>query len=371
MSRGIIRRYIFRLILCVPATWFFLAIIFLHYNSQIKSSLETEPSEITTTIKHVPIKVVKKLIQDESLNEEKIDFNRPGEMGKGVEFNRTDLLPGELQKYEAEFQKHAFNVFASDLISVRRSLPDVRDLGCRRIEYNAQLVTAGVVMCFHNEAWSVLLRSIHSLIDRSSSNLLKEIILVDDFSDMGKLNFFFVDLLDKNLFSEHLKQPLDDYIKDLKIVSIIRQKQREGLIRSRLVGAAAVQSDVIIFLDSHIEVTEGWLEPLLGPISQNHTVVMTPVIDVIDDSTLKYIFDPSTSSVNVGGFDWNLLFTWHSLPEREKRRRKHYLDPVKTPTMSGGLFAISKRYFDDLGTCKMIGRKIIHFILFHSKMMLE
>jgi polypeptide N-acetylgalactosaminyltransferase len=146
---------------------------------------------------------------------------------------------------------------------------------------------------------------------------------------------------------------LDEYIENLKIVSIIRQTKREGLIRSRLVGAAIVKGDVIIFLDSHIEVTEGWLIPLLDPVSENYTNVVTPTIDIIDDTTLKYNFG-TISSINVGGFDWNLKFTWHPLPEREKQRRKHHLDPVKSPTMVGGLFSISKRYFNDLGTCKLI-----------------
>lgn len=144
---------------------------------------------------------------------------------------------------------------------------------------------------------------------------------------------------------------MNDYIKPLKIVSIIRQKKREGLIRSRLVGAAAVQGDVILFLDSHIEATEGWLEPLLDPIYQNETFVVAPIIDVIDDQTFKYSSSPA-SSLSIGGFDWNLQFNWQPIPERERKRRKHELEPVRTPTMAGGLFAISKRYFIDLGTCK-------------------
>ena len=148
-----------------------------------------------------------------------------------------------------------------------------------------------------------------------------------------------------------MKQPLDDYIKRYGNVRIIRQKKREGLIRSRLIGAASVKGEVIVFLDSHIEATEGWLLPLLDPISQNRTVVVTPVIDVINDMTLKYNFG-TADSISVGGFDWNLQFNWHALPEREKKRRKHHLEPVRSPTMAGGLFSISKQYFDDLGTCK-------------------
>jgi len=112
-------------------------------------------------------------------------------MGKPVEINTTDLLPSELQKYEDGFEKNAFNAYISDLISEHRSLPDVRDSGCRKIEYKEPLVIASIVMCFHNEAWSLLLRSVHSIIHRTPSHLLKEIILVDDFSDMGKKNGFY------------------------------------------------------------------------------------------------------------------------------------------------------------------------------------
>lgn len=120
------------------------------------------------------------------LENAKHDINAPGEMGKGFEIDKEKLTPEERRKYEEGLQKNAFNAYISDLISVHRSLPDVRDPGCRKMKYTAPPITASVVMCFHNEAWSVLLRSIHSLLDRSPPHLLKEIIMVDDFSDMGK-----------------------------------------------------------------------------------------------------------------------------------------------------------------------------------------
>ena len=146
---------------------------------------------------------------------------------------------------------------------------------------------------------------------------------------------------------------MDDYIQKLKIVSIVRQNKREGLVRSRLAGAAVIKSDVLIFLDSHIEVTEGWLEPLLDPIAKNNTFVVAPYIDVIDDTTFQYHYSAS-SALHVGGFDWNLQFNWHPLPERERKRRQHHLEPARSPTMAGGLFAIDKHYFEYLGTCKFV-----------------
>jgi polypeptide N-acetylgalactosaminyltransferase len=314
-----------------------------------KSTDTTSTSEAVRVIHDKPEQVAAP-----QLDNPKQDLNGPGEMGKAFEVDKDKLTPEERRKYDDGFQKNAFNAYVSDMISIHRSLPDVRDPGCRKIEHKALVATASIVMCFHNEAWSVLLRSVHSILDRTPPNLLKEIILVDDFSDMGKKDFFLC-LRKKEFFwfLDHLKQPLDDYAKALGKVIVVRQKKREGLIRSRLAGAAIVQGDVIVFLDSHIETTEGWLEPLLDPISQNDTNVVTPLINVIDDTTFKFKFG-TASSINVGGFDWNLQFRWYPLPERERKRRKHHLEPVRSPTMAGGLFAMSKRYFNDLGTCKFI-----------------
>ena len=49
--------------------------------------------------------------------------------------------------------------------------------------------TSSVIVIFHNEAWSVLLRTVHSILDRTNPNLLQEIIVVDDFSDFRTLNY--------------------------------------------------------------------------------------------------------------------------------------------------------------------------------------
>ncbi len=53
--------------------------------------------------------------------------------------------------------------------------------------HESDLPDTSVVICFHNEAWSVLLRTVHSVIERTPEHILKEVILVDDFSDKGTL----------------------------------------------------------------------------------------------------------------------------------------------------------------------------------------
>ncbi|XP_030238859.1 putative polypeptide N-acetylgalactosaminyltransferase 9 isoform X2 [Drosophila navojoa] len=258
--------------------------------------------------------------------------DNPGEMGKPVILPK-DMSPEMKKAVDDGWTKNAFNQYVSDLISVHRSLPDPRDAWCKDSAlYLSNLPKTDVIICFHNEAWSVLIRTVHSVLDRSPPELIGEIILVDDFSDMP-----------------HLKKQLEDYFASYPMVKIVRGAQREGLIRARLLGAKYAKSPVITYLDSHCECAEGWLEPLLDRIARNSTTVVCPVIDVIDDTTLEFHYRDS-SGVNVGGFDWNLQFSWHGVPEREKKRHNSTSEPVYSPTMAGGLFSIDRKFFERLGT---------------------
>nr|XP_031836312.1 putative polypeptide N-acetylgalactosaminyltransferase 9 [Nomia melanderi] len=260
------------------------------------------------------------------------DPSAAGEMGRPV-ILPTNLTAETKKLVDDGWLNNAFNQYVSDLISVHRTLPDPRDPWCKEPgRYLKDLPPTAVIICFHNEAWSVLLRTVHSVLDRSPEHLIQEIILVDDFSDMP-----------------HLQRQLEDYMMNYPKVQIIRAQKREGLIRARLLGAAAAKAPVLTYLDSHCECTEGWLEPLLDRIARDSTTVVCPVIDVIDDTTLEYHWRDS-GGVNVGGFDWNLQFNWHAVPEREKKRHKNPAEPVWSPTMAGGLFSIDRAFFDRLGT---------------------
>ncbi|XP_051564081.1 polypeptide N-acetylgalactosaminyltransferase 13 [Myxocyprinus asiaticus] len=251
----------------------------------------------------------------------------PGEMGKAV------IIPkNEQEKMKELFKINQFNLMASDMITLNRSLPDVRLDGCKTKTFPDDLPNTSIVIVFHNEAWSTLLRTIHSAINRSPRHLLLEILLVDDASER-----------------DFLKKKLEDYVVTLEVpVRILRMEQRSGLIRARLRGAAATRGQVITFLDAHCECTVGWLEPLLARIKEDRRAVVSPIIDVISDESFEYM---AGSDMTYGGFNWKLNFRWYPVPQREMDRRKGDRTlPVRTPTMAGGLFSIDRTYFEEIGT---------------------
>jgi hypothetical protein len=51
----------------------------------------------------------------------------PGEMGNAVKIDKEKLSNEEQQKYDDGWKNNAFNQYVSDMISLRRSLADIRD----------------------------------------------------------------------------------------------------------------------------------------------------------------------------------------------------------------------------------------------------
>lgn len=133
---------------------------------------------------------------------------------------------------ELSFSEYQINVVASDKVSLNRSLPDFRNPSCLDITYPKLLPSASIVIAVYNEARSILLRTIWSVLNRTPDELLEELILVDDFSD--KL---------------HMKAELDAYVAEnwSTKVKIVRTEQREGLIRARVIGAENAQVNTRIY----------------------------------------------------------------------------------------------------------------------------
>ncbi|XP_057371576.1 polypeptide N-acetylgalactosaminyltransferase 1-like [Daphnia carinata] len=251
-----------------------------------------------------------------------------GEWGEPVA-----ILPHEQSQSQSLYRIHRFNLLASDRIPLNRTLPDIRKPQCKVLTYNVnELPTTSVIIVFHNEAWSTLLRTVHSVINRSPAKVLWEIILVDDASNRTFLG-----------------KPLEDHVSKLAVtVMVLRSDKRIGLVRARLMGARKATGDVLTFLDAHCETTVGWLEPLLYRIKMNPNSAVCPIIDIISDDSFALL---RSFELHHGGMSWNLHFRWFGASETlMSERRGNMTIPFRTPVMAGGLFAIGRDYFEKVGT---------------------
>ncbi|KAF7665227.1 hypothetical protein LDENG_00148990 [Lucifuga dentata] len=253
------------------------------------------------------------------------DVNALGQFGQAV------ILPSDKdEEVKKRWNEGQFNVYLSDQIALDRAIPDTRPPMCAENLVHDDLPSTSVIFCFVDEVWSTLLRSVHSVLNRSPPHLLKEIILVDDCSSR-----------------DYLKEQLDEYMSQLPKVRIVRLKERQGLIRARLAGAAVAKGDILTFLDSHVECNVGWLEPMLERIYMDRKKVPCPVIEVISDKDMSYV---QIDNFQRGVFKWPLVFGWNTLTDDYiKKNNMSTSDPIRCPVMAGGLFSIDRKYFYELG----------------------
>ncbi|XP_037619868.1 N-acetylgalactosaminyltransferase 7 isoform X2 [Sebastes umbrosus] len=255
----------------------------------------------------------------------------PGEGGKPFV-----LGPDYKDAVQASIKEFGFNMVASDMISLDRTISDIRHEQCKYWQYDDRLMTSSVIIVFHNEGWSTLMRTVHSVIKRTPRRYLAEIVMIDDFSNKA-----------------HLKERLEEYIKQWNgLVKLFRNEKREGLIQARSIGAQkATKGQVLIYLDAHCEVGVNWYAPLVAPISKDRTVCTVPLVDSVHGQ--KYNIEAQgggdKDGFARGAWDWSMLWKRVPLGDAEKKHRNTTTEPYRSPAMAGGLFAIEREYFFELG----------------------
>lgn len=117
-------------------------------------------------------------------------------------------------------------------------------------------------------------------------------------------------------------------------------------MKARILGAQNAKGPVLVVMDSHCEVTTGWLPPLLDPIVKNPKTITLPGVESIKPQTLEYHNVISDLYPWVGGLTWQLMYTWTMVAGPRPNRSE---TPLRSPTMLGAAFAIRKDYFEELG----------------------
>uniref|UniRef100_A0A5S6QK62 Polypeptide N-acetylgalactosaminyltransferase n=1 Tax=Trichuris muris TaxID=70415 RepID=A0A5S6QK62_TRIMR len=227
------------------------------------------------------------------------------------------------------FKNYSFNLLASDRIGFWRSIPDTRPQLCKTQTYDGHLPTVSIVVCHYNEARSALIRMVNSILQRTPMDYVTEILLLDDWSE------------------QPTKEALQEYafVNWPAKVKFYRTARREGLIQARNLGAYLAKAEVLVFLDSHCEVNEEWLQPLLARLQSNPDTIACPVIDIIDADSFEYVGSP----ICIGGMNWKLHFKWDYPEAGYFNSTEKYIEPLSSPTMAGGVYAIWKSLFHHLG----------------------
>ncbi|XP_004416952.1 PREDICTED: polypeptide N-acetylgalactosaminyltransferase 9 [Odobenus rosmarus divergens] len=250
----------------------------------------------------------------------------PGGLGQG---GMAATLREDSRETESKYEEYGYNAQLSDRISLDRTIPDYRPKKCRQVTHDADLPQISVVFIFVNEALSVILRSVHSVVNRTPSRLLKEVILVDDNSD-----------------SVELKASLDQYVNRRYpgLVKIVRNNRREGLIRARLQGWKVATAPVVGFFDAHVEFGMGWAEPALSRIQEDRRRIVLPAIDNIKYDT----FEVQQYASAAHGYNWG-LWCMYIIPPQDWLDRGDEAAPIRTPAMIGCSFVVDREYFGDIG----------------------
>lgn len=124
-------------------------------------------------------------LEGEILRELKMQVPGLGDYGQAV------TLKGEAaEKADKDIATLSLNEELSKRLSYNRKPPDPRHALCKAKEATYKnLPTASVIIVFFNEPFSVLMRTVHSVLNTvvADPNVLNEIILVDDGSDLREL----------------------------------------------------------------------------------------------------------------------------------------------------------------------------------------
>ena len=116
-------------------------------------------------------------------------------------------------------------------------------------------------------------------------------------------------------------------------------------ISARLRGASSSScsnDDILVFLDAHVEVGAGWLDPLVSAIRRNHSTVAVPHVDTIQADTLEYT--PWVPE-HYGSFTWDLQYEWRMVPGDSVPS----IHQFPTATTIGCAFAVQYDYFYHIG----------------------
>lgn len=169
-----------------------------HLNSKVARIMQQNKFDLDRILEHSDDEPFELADPEYEKYIKQLGLVEPGEFGAGVKLSED--IPDEIKKKVQEgFDRHGFNSFVSNMISLNRKLNDTRPEVCKNRTYT-DLPKCSVIIPIHNEEWSLLLRTVHAVMNRSPEEALEEVLLVDDASDRGRKTLQLFVIVFKNIF---------------------------------------------------------------------------------------------------------------------------------------------------------------------------
>lgn len=243
----------------------------------------------------------------------------------GTRYHGVIANVNKLARFPLDDVDDGFPQDAARIRNMDNFVPEPRDPLCKSHAAYPKVETlpdTSVIIAFRNEYLPVLIRSVITVLNRTPKHLLREIILVDDASDR-----------------EGLGDELDRLVAGLPKVHLIRLPERKGIANARTTGFLKATGATLTIMDSHVEVAEGWAEPLLARVQANPNILAMPIIATIQGSDYEY---DHVAGIVCSGFKWDLQYTSISAQPQDNSPRKTNIDPIPCPAQAGGMWTMDR-----------------------------
>ena len=168
-----------------------------------------------------------------------------------------------------------------------------------------------VVIPVYNEG-EKLCQTVQAL--RSSTEVSYEVIVVDDGSTDSGCDFL-----------RAQPPPFENVV-------LMETKERNGVARSRNLGAERARAPVLVFMDAHCVPRDGWLPKLLAEVQKPEAGIVAPQISSLE------IPDARTFGLKLCGRNFNV--EW--LPRQGSQ-------PHPVPLVGGGCMVVRREFFESVG----------------------
>lgn len=230
-------------------------------------------------------------------------------------------------------EKFGYNAWLVEQLPPRLPVKRVRHKLCERSAESAESQSGvSIVVIFRNEQMAMLLRTLHSIVAATPAELLSELLVIDDHSDIN----YWDQKYSRETFNAYLKSNV------YRAARFIHLEGAVGVVRARRFAVTQIATETVVFVDAHVEVSAGWLPPLLEAIAGDNRTLATPLLDVLDPETIQYkrVVEPRR-----GLFDWTLRRREVPLWSEQRRNLPR---PYETPVMRAAVFAVNTKAFHTL-----------------------